>query len=59
MVDILSLQQAVADGGIETVNFFNGRLLTAGDMSREQDARRQADARLGLAHPVRATYRRR
>ncbi len=49
MADILSLQQAVGDGGIETVNFFNGRLLTAGDMSREQDARRQADARLGLA----------
>ena len=49
MADILSLQQPVGDGGIETVNFFNGRLLTAADMSREQDARRQADARLGLA----------
>lgn len=49
MADILSLQQPVGDGGIETVNFFNGRLLTAADMSREQDARRQADARLGFA----------
>jgi len=49
MADVLSLQQPVGDGGIETVNFFNGRLLTAADMSREQDARRQADARLGLA----------
>jgi hypothetical protein len=49
MADILALQQPVGDGGIETVNFFNGRLLTAADMSREQDARRQADARLGLA----------
>jgi len=49
MADILALQQPVGDGGIETVNFFNGRLLTATDMSREQDARRQADARLGLA----------
>ncbi|EJL23180.1 hypothetical protein [Novosphingobium sp. AP12] len=49
MADVLSLQQPVGDGGIETVNFFNGRLLTAADMAREQDARRQADARLGLA----------
>lgn len=45
----LSLQQPVGDGGIESVNFFNGRLLTAADLSREQDARRQADARLGVA----------
>lgn len=49
MAEVLSLQQPVGDGGIETVNFFNGRLLTAADMAREQDARRQADARLGLA----------
>ncbi|HUD27869.1 MAG TPA: hypothetical protein VMQ93_03290 [Novosphingobium sp.] len=49
MADVLSLQQPVGDGGIETVNFFNGRLLTAADMAREQEARRQADARLGLA----------
>src|SRR5262249_22383262 len=33
--------------GIRRVNFFNGRLLTSRDLSREQDARHEADARLG------------
>jgi hypothetical protein len=47
--DFLSLEQPVEEGGIESVNFFNGRLLTGGDMGREQLARRQADARLGEA----------
>jgi hypothetical protein len=44
-----ALDQPLADGGIRTVNFFNGRLLTGGDMGREQAARREADARIGLA----------
>lgn len=35
------------DDAVRAVNFFNGRLLTAGDLSREQEARRLADARLG------------
>lgn len=47
--DLLQLQQPVTDGGIRAVNFFNGRLLSGADLSREQAARREADARLGLA----------
>ena len=47
--DILQLQQPLADGGIRSVNFFNGRLLTSKDLSREQQARRESDSRLGLA----------
>jgi hypothetical protein len=47
--DILLLQQPLKDGGIRSVNFFNGRLLSGRDFSREQAARREADARLGLA----------
>lgn len=47
--DILQLQEPLTDGGIRAVNFFNGRLLTGKDFSREQDARREADSRLGLA----------
>lgn len=46
---ILQLQEPFTDGGIRAVNFFNGRLLTGKDLSREQEARREADARLGLA----------
>lgn len=49
MDDILQLQQPLRDGGIRSVNFFNGRLLSGKDFSREQAARREADARLGLA----------
>ena len=47
--DVLQLQEPLTDGGIRAVNFFNGRLLSAKDLSREQQARREADARLGLA----------
>ena len=47
--DFLALEQPVSDGGIESVNFFNGRLLTGGDMQREQRARRGSEARLGEA----------
>ena len=46
---VLQLQQPLKDGGIRTVNFFNGRLLSGRDLSSEQAARREADARLGLA----------
>ena len=44
--DVLQLQEPLKEGGIRAVNFFNGRLLTAQDLSREQTARREADARL-------------
>lgn len=47
--DVLQLQQPLTTGGIRSVNFFNGRLLTSKDLTREQEARREADARLGLA----------
>jgi hypothetical protein len=47
--DLPLLDQPLPEGGIRTVNFFNGRLLTGSDMSREQAARREADARIGLA----------
>lgn len=47
--DFVALQEPFGDDAIRTVNFFNGRLLTGNDMSREQAARRQADARIGLA----------
>lgn len=36
--------------GIRAVNFFNGRLVTSGDLSRDQQARRDGDARLGQAN---------
>lgn len=47
--DVLDLQEAVLDGGIRAVNFFTGRLLTGRDFGREQEARRDGDARLGRA----------
>lgn len=47
--DILQLEEPLKDGGIRAVNFFNGRLLASKDMTREQVARREADARLGRA----------
>lgn len=47
--DLLQLQEPLIDGGIRSVNFFNGRLLTGKDFSREQEARREADRRIGLA----------
>jgi hypothetical protein len=46
---VVQLQQPLKGGGIRTVNFFNGRLLTSKDLSREQDAWRTSDARLGTA----------
>ncbi len=49
MDDLLQLQQPLKQGGIRSVNFFNGRLLAGKDLSREQAARREADSRLGLA----------
>ena len=43
------LSEAISSGGIRSINFFNGRLLTAEDMTQEQGTRRDADARLGKA----------
>ncbi|NIJ18778.1 hypothetical protein FHS95_000447 [Sphingomonas naasensis] len=47
--DFVALQEPFGEDAIRTVNFFNGRLLTGNDMGREQAARREADARIGLA----------
>lgn len=47
--NVLELQQPLKDGAIRSVNFFNGRLLAGKDFLREQEARREGDARLGLA----------
>jgi hypothetical protein len=43
----ISLQQPILDGGIRSINFFNGRLLSARDLTREQSANREAERRLG------------
>lgn len=43
------LQTPILDGGIRSVNFFNGRLLTARDLSREQEANAESNRRLGRA----------
>lgn len=43
------LDQPIADGGIRSINFFNGRLLTGSDLSREQAARGLADRRVAQA----------
>lgn len=43
------LQTPILEGGIRSVNFFNGRLLTARDLSREQNANAEAQRRLGRA----------
>jgi hypothetical protein len=49
MNDFFQLQEPLTDGGIRSVNFFNGRLLAGRDLTREQDARREAERRLGQA----------
>jgi hypothetical protein len=45
----VDLQDPILDSGIRTINFFNGRLLTALDLTREQAATHEADIRLGQA----------
>lgn len=41
------VSEVITSGGIRSINFFNGRLLTAEDMTQEQGTRRDADALLG------------
>jgi hypothetical protein len=48
-MDIQDLEKPLVDSGIRSVNFFNGRLLTAHDLRREQEARVTADRWLGQA----------
>lgn len=45
----IKLQQPVINGSLRSTNFFNGRLVTGADMSREQTARRDGDRLIGKA----------
>ncbi len=45
----IDLQTLVFDGGIRSVNFFNGRLLSGEDLSQEKAANREARRQLGRA----------
>jgi hypothetical protein len=43
------LSEAILDGGIRSINFFNGRLLSGEDLTQERAANRTVDWRLGQA----------
>ena len=43
------LSEVITDASMRSINFFNGRLLTAEDLGQEQAIRRAADARIGQA----------
>jgi hypothetical protein len=45
----VKLQEPITGGGLQNTNFFNGRLVTGADLTREQEARREAVSRLGQA----------
>jgi hypothetical protein len=47
--DTVTTDQPITGGGIRSVNFFNGRLLTGEDLTREQEANQLARLRLGRA----------
>lgn len=47
--DVITTEQPVLTGGISSVAFFNGRLLTGEDLTREQLATTEARLRLGRA----------
>src|SRR5437588_410983 len=48
-MSVIAIQQPHLDGGIRSVNFFNGRLLSGEDLSTEQEGNREAHARLGMS----------
>ena len=50
MSDAITAGTPLLAEGIRAVNFFNGRRVTSGDLSRDQQARRDGDARLGQAN---------
>jgi len=45
----IKLKQPIINGSLRATNFFNGRLVTGADMTREQTARREAVWRAGKA----------
>ena len=46
---ITQLRTPILAGGIKSINFFNGRLLSAEDLSQEQSANKQSHQQLGQA----------
>lgn len=48
-MDAKQLTEAITEDGIHSTNFFNGRLLSGEDLTREQQANRAARLRLGQA----------
>jgi hypothetical protein len=48
-MSLIELGKPLIEEGIRSINFFNGRLLTAKDLTREQKARQDANAYLGQA----------
>ena len=44
---LTQLHTPILDGGIKSINFFNGRLLSAEDLSQEQSANKQSNRQLG------------
>lgn len=49
MPDQIKLQEPIKNGSLSATNFFNGRLVTGTDLTREQDSRREAVRRIGKA----------
>lgn len=49
MPDQIKLQEPIKNGSLRATNFFNGRLVTGTDLTREQDSRREAVRRIGKA----------
>lgn len=45
-MDAKQLTEAILDGGIPSTNFFNGRMLSGEDLTREQESNREARRRL-------------
>ncbi len=45
----IKLKQPIINGSLRATNFFNGRLVTGADMTREQTSRREAVWRVGKA----------
>jgi hypothetical protein len=46
---IRALTEAILDAGIQNTNFFNGRILNAGDLQTDQEANREQHEQLGAA----------
>ena len=46
---LIQLRTPILDGGIKSINFFNGRLLSGEDLSQEKAANKQARQQLGQA----------